>query len=204
MAGEYRGGARITAGPGADPVLLGNPSASVGTVVVESCAADSSANPSWWADGHWGPWPQGTGRRIVARLPGYFGRLRPGGDLISTVALPSQQTIDYADGVDMPISPESVRQSGQPDPTAPQRDYLTALADAGIHPSNELRALSIGAYVCQARAAGQSDETVWDPWALMVRSEVIETPRAPGEPRDDAGRRHRCRGTSFIATQKLC
>lgn len=128
-----------------------------------------------------------------------------GGDLISTVALPSQQTIDYADGVDMPISPESVRQSGQPDLTAPQRDYLTALADAGIHPSNELRALSIGAYVCQARAAGQSDETVWDSVAPMVRSEVIET---------SAGSRRTPAMTPdvdtvvgdviHIATQKLC
>lgn len=128
-----------------------------------------------------------------------------GGDLISTVALPSQQTIDYADGVDMPIAPESVRRSGQPDLTPPQRDYLGALAEVGIHPSSELRALSIGAYVCQARAAGQSDQTVWDSVAPMVRSDVIET---------SAGSRQTPAMTTdvdtvvgdviHIATQKLC
>lgn len=95
-----------------------------------------------------------------------------GGDLISTMALPSQQT-DYVDGVDLPVSPDTGRQSVKPELTPAQRDYLAALATAGIHPSNDLRALSIGAYVCQARAAGQSDETVWDSVAPMVRSEVI-------------------------------
>lgn len=97
-----------------------------------------------------------------------------GGDLISTVALPSQQTAAFAAGVDLPVSPGADRQSSSPDLTPAQRDYLMALDSVGIHSSNDLRALSIGAYVCQARAAGQSDQTVWDSIAPMVRSDVIE------------------------------
>ncbi len=105
-----------------------------------------------------------------------------GGDLISTVALPSQQTTGYADGTEMPMAADSGRLSGKPELTPAQRDYLGALAAAGIHPSSELRVLSIGAYVCQARAAGQSDQAVWDSVAPMVRSDVIATPAAAAQP----------------------
>ena len=101
-----------------------------------------------------------------------------GGDLISTVALPSQQTTGYADGSEMPMAADAGRLSGTPELTPAQKDYLGALAAAGIHPSSELRALSIGAYVCQARAAGQSDQAVWDSVAPMVRSDVIAHPSA--------------------------
>ena len=76
------------------------------------------------------------------------------GDLISTVALPSQQTTGYAEGAGMPLAADSGRLSGTPELTPAQRDYLGALAAAGIRPTNELRALGIGAYVCQARGAG--------------------------------------------------
>ncbi len=93
------------------------------------------------------------------------------GDLISTVALPSLQTAGYADGVELP-GVLADRQSGKPELTPAQRDYLGALEAAGIRPSNELRALNVGSYVCQARAAGQSDQAVWDSVAPMVRSDV--------------------------------
>lgn len=127
-----------------------------------------------------------------------------GGDLISTVALPSQQTTGYAEGVDLPVSPDSGRQSGEPDLTPSQREYLGALAAAGVHPASDLRALSIGAYVCQAQAAGQSDQTVWDSVAPMVRSEVInastESPRPSTVTNVDE-----VVGTVIqIATQRLC
>ncbi len=102
-----------------------------------------------------------------------------GSDLISTVALPSQQTTGYDDGADMPMAGDAGRLSGTPELTPAQRDYLAALAAAGIRPTSELRALSIGAYVCQARAAGQSDQTVWDSVAPMVRSDVIAAPAVP-------------------------
>lgn len=56
--------------------------------------------------------------------------------------------------------------------TADQRSYLDALVRAGVHRSNDLMALSIGSYVCQARAAGQSDQGVWDFVFPLVRGDV--------------------------------
>ena len=56
--------------------------------------------------------------------------------------------------------------------TAEQRAYLDALAGAGVRRSTDLVALSIGSYVCQARAAGQSDQAVWDFVFPLVRGDV--------------------------------
>lgn len=56
--------------------------------------------------------------------------------------------------------------------TAAQRRYLDALTAGGVHPSSELMALSIGSYVCQARAAGQSSAAVWDFVHPMVTTDV--------------------------------
>lgn len=97
-----------------------------------------------------------------------------GADLMSTVALPSQQSSGSDQGVAMGVSPESGPQIGTLDLTPPQRGYLDALVAAGVHPSSELRALSIGSYVCQARAAGQSEQAVRDYVAPMVRSDVAD------------------------------
>ena len=41
-----------------------------------------------------------------------------------------------------------------------------------MKPSSDLLALSIGSYVCQARAAKQSDQAVWDFVLPMVRGDV--------------------------------
>ena len=56
--------------------------------------------------------------------------------------------------------------------TAQQRAYLDALKAAGVKPSSDLQALSIGSYVCQARAAKQSDQGVWDFVVPLVRSDL--------------------------------
>lgn len=100
-----------------------------------------------------------------------------GGDLISTVALPSQQSVAAAesDGFDLSSPSDVGRMSGQPDLTPNQRGYLDGLTAAGVRPTNDLRALSIGAYVCQARAAGQNEQAVWDSVAPMVRSDMSDT-----------------------------
>jgi len=96
-----------------------------------------------------------------------------GGDLISTVALPSEQSAQAdGDAFNVDSSPIADGLFGQPDLTPAQRGYLDALLAADVRPSNDLRALSIGAYVCQARAAGQSDQAVWESVAPMVRSDV--------------------------------
>ena len=56
--------------------------------------------------------------------------------------------------------------------THQQRAYLDALRAAGVRPSSDLLALSIGSYVCQARAAKQSDQAVRDYVTPLVRNDV--------------------------------
>lgn len=53
-----------------------------------------------------------------------------------------------------------------------ERGYLDALAAAGVHRSSDVMALSIGSYVCQAKAAGQNDQAVWDFVFPLVRGDV--------------------------------
>jgi len=127
-------------------------------------------------------------------------------DLVSTVSLPSEHTAgfgDHTDGVDVAASPDTAAKSAQLELTDSQRGYLKALSGAGVHPSSELRALSIGSYVCQARAAGQSDQAVWDYVAPMVRSDVadshVSSQSPPGVQADTAV-------TTYvrIATAHLC
>lgn len=59
--------------------------------------------------------------------------------------------------------------------TPVQHAFLDALGGAGVRPSSELSALSIGSYVCQARAAHQSDQAVWDFVLPMVRGDVRDS-----------------------------
>lgn len=56
--------------------------------------------------------------------------------------------------------------------TAQQQAYLDALTAEGVRPSTDLLALSIGSYVCQARAAKQSDQAVRDYVTPLVRGDV--------------------------------
>jgi len=86
--------------------------------------------------------------------------------LMSSVTLPASET----------TTPRAVGgDSGQPKTlsvTGQQRAYLDALNAGGVHPSSDLLALSIGSYVCQARAAGQSPEAVWDYVHPLVSNDV--------------------------------
>ncbi|WP_431961197.1 DUF732 domain-containing protein [Mycobacterium sp. smrl_JER01] len=56
--------------------------------------------------------------------------------------------------------------------TPRQQDYLDALHGAGVTPASDLSALSIGSYVCQARAARHDEQAVWDFVAPLVRDDV--------------------------------
>lgn len=127
-----------------------------------------------------------------------------GADLMSNVALPTQQAEDFVDGVGLPSPSESVTGTGRLDLTSPQREYLDALLSAGIHPSSELRALSIGSYVCQARAARKNEQAVWEYVAPMVRSDVADaqaaTPQAPAAVPADVA----IAGYIRIASERLC
>ncbi|HEX9831890.1 MAG TPA: DUF732 domain-containing protein [Mycobacterium sp.] len=96
-----------------------------------------------------------------------------GNDMMATMGLPTTETAT-ADGA-ASAPPASVQLGGQSDAlvvTARQRGYLDALSAAGVKPSNDLAALSIGSYVCQARAAKQTDQAVWDFVLPLVRSDV--------------------------------
>ncbi|MBU3705269.1 MAG: hypothetical protein FGM50_01120 [Mycobacterium sp.] len=130
-----------------------------------------------------------------------------GADLVSTVALPTEQAAEqtrgFGDGLDVPGGTDSQVPNAPLELTAAQRGYLDALGAAGVRPTNELRALSIGSYICQARAAGQSEQAVWDHVAPMVRSDVadarVSAQTTPGMQADAAVATY-----IRIAGQRLC
>ena len=102
--------------------------------------------------------------------------------VMSDVALPARDTATEASG-----TPGTPATSGQLQPNAlmvsgQQRAYLDALAAGGVHPSSELLALSIGSYVCQARAAKQSPQAVWDYVHPLVFNDVHNAQVGPAEP----------------------
>jgi hypothetical protein len=87
--------------------------------------------------------------------------------------------------------------------TPAQRAYLDALGQAGIKPSSELSALSIGSYVCQARAANQSDQAVWDFVVPMVRGDVRDAETGATTP--PVGQVNSVTADYIrIATERLC
>jgi hypothetical protein len=113
--------------------------------------------------------------------------------LMSSVELPA-----HAPPQSAPAAP-----SGTLVVTGRERDYLGALAVAGVHPSSDLLALSIGSYVCQARDAGQSPGAVWDFVHPLVSTDVHNahlTSTAPTQGDIDATTNSYIQ----IATQRLC
>jgi hypothetical protein len=97
-----------------------------------------------------------------------------GDDVMSTMGLPTSETATARDEASAapPEPGQAGSQSNTLVVTARQRGYLDALTSAGVKPSSDLIALSIGSYVCQARAAKQNDQAVWDFVAPLVRSDV--------------------------------
>ena len=116
-------------------------------------------------------------------------------DMMATVGLPTSETATP------PAQPE-----GQADAmvvTGQQRSYLDTLNAAGLKPSSELMALRIGSYVCQARAAKQGDQAVWDVVMPLVRGDVRTahmSATAPPADEVNAATAEYIR----IATDKLC
>ena len=91
----------------------------------------------------------------------------------------------------------------EPTVTDRQRGFLEALAAVGVTPSSELHALSIGSYVCQARAAGQNDQAVWDFVVPLVRNEVRAA--HPNEDTLPAGEVESVTADYIrVATERLC
>ena len=94
--------------------------------------------------------------------------------MMATVGMPASETAP-AHGQSGAQPPGPPQPNADLDPltvTGQQRAYLDALKAAGVKPSSDLLALSIGSYVCQARAAKQSDQGVWDFVVPLVRSDV--------------------------------
>lgn len=127
-----------------------------------------------------------------------------GEDLVTTA--PPAQTHGNVHGQGAVLGPDVDLQSTNLNVTPAQRAFLDALSAAGVHPSSELEALSIGSHVCQAHAAGQSDQAVWDYITPMVRSDVSDSgsvsasPHAAPEPQVTEATADYIR----IATQRLC
>jgi hypothetical protein len=129
--------------------------------------------------------------------------------LMTSVELPTQAT--GASGVPndpaasaLPVSPGSPQSPpARLVVTGQQRAYLDALAAGGLHPSSDLLALRIGSYICQARAAGQSDEAVWDYVHPLVSNDMRPgqiNSSAPSANDADAATQSYIR----IATERLC
>jgi hypothetical protein len=90
-------------------------------------------------------------------------------------ALPGQDSLQPegpARPGDLPEPPNASAASDALTVTREQRAYLDDLAAAGVSSTSDLRALTIGSSVCQARAAQQSDQAVWDFIVPLVRSDV--------------------------------
>lgn len=125
-------------------------------------------------------------------------------DVMAAVGLPTSETAP-AHGQAGPLTAGPVQPNGsnQLIVTAQQRAYLDALKSAGVKPSSDLIALSIGSYVCQARAAKRSEQGVWDFVMPLVRSDVRSTrlsSKAPSTDDVNSATADYIR----IATDKLC
>ncbi|WP_234817917.1 DUF732 domain-containing protein [Mycolicibacterium sphagni] len=128
-----------------------------------------------------------------------------GEDLVVTTAAPTAQAHGAVHGQGALSPSDADLQSIKLNVTPSQRGFLDALTAAGVRPSSELEALSIGSHVCQAHAAGQSDQAVWDYIAPMVRSDVIDSgpstsPHTAPQPQVNEATADYIR----IATQRLC
>lgn len=103
-----------------------------------------------------------------------------GDDVIGGMGLPTSESASIGTGLQSIAQPPAGEQALVVNPE--QRAYLDALTTAGVHPSSELVALSIGAHVCQAKAANQTDQAVWDFVLPMVRGDVRDSPSSAAVP----------------------
>ncbi|KMO70133.1 hypothetical protein EV589_0699 [Mycobacterium sp. BK558] len=89
--------------------------------------------------------------------------------------------------------------------TPRQRAYLDALRSEGVRPTSDLSALSIGSYVCQARAAKQPDQAVWEFVAPLVRNDASD-PRSDGHTGKPSASELHDETADYIriATDRLC
>ncbi|MET0896276.1 MAG: DUF732 domain-containing protein [Mycobacterium sp.] len=121
------------------------------------------------------PWAIASAVLIAALSAVLLTGCATGEDLMTSAAPPrgeSSPTVPGPNGADGALPP--VPDADDLSVTPEQRRYLDALQAAGVRRSSDLTALSIGSYVCQARAAGQSDQGVWDFVFPLVRGEIYD------------------------------
>lgn len=97
-----------------------------------------------------------------------------GDDVMATIGMPPSETATPGTSAQTFGQQPPADAVDEPDVvvTPSQHAFLDALDEAGVEPASELSALSIGSHVCQARAADQSDQAVWDFVLPMVRGDV--------------------------------
>jgi hypothetical protein len=125
--------------------------------------------------------------------------------VLATMGMPTSETAPAGSAAQAIAQPPAQMgsASGAVNTTPRQRGYLDALTAAGVQPSTELMALSIGSYVCQARAADQSDQAVWDFVMPMVRGDVRDANLSPQAP--PVGEVNSVTADYIrIATERLC
>ena len=132
---------------------------------------------------------------------------------MATVGLPTSESAPAHGqaGAQPPGPPQPNGDSNALIVTGQQHVYLDTLKAAGVKPSSDLLALSIGSYVCQARAAKQSDQGVWDFVVPLVRSDVRNAhmssmaPTVPGSDSPPAAEVNSATADYIrIATERLC
>lgn len=96
-----------------------------------------------------------------------------GDAVMATMGMPTTESAPaHGTSQGEPGPPPADGQSNALVVTDRQRAYLDALAAERVEPSSDLLALSIGSYVCQARAAKHTDQEVWDSVLPMVRGDM--------------------------------
>jgi pimeloyl-ACP methyl ester carboxylesterase len=127
-----------------------------------------------------------------------------GDDVMATIGMPTTEAAPAhgTASASLPGPPQTGGGSNALVVTDRQRGYLDGLAAAGVKPSSDLVALSIGSYVCQAHAARHDDQEVWDSVYPLVRSDVTDrvSSMVPSAPDVNAMTSDYIR----IATERLC
>ena len=152
----------------------------------------------------------GTSSLLLAAAAALLTGCGSGDDVMANMALPVSETAKAGAGAQSGTQAPALAAPPAADAhpstlvvTDQQRTYLEALAAGGVRPSSDLLALSIGSYVCQARAARQSEAAVWDFVLPLVRGDVRNAhinSAAPTVSDVNAA----TAGYIRIATEKLC
>ena len=141
---------------------------------------------------------------LAAPLAAVLTGCTSGDNMLPTMSVPPPSTMQSrADAQGAAPPPDASSHPNKLTVTAQQRAYLDSLKAAGVRPSSDLLALSIGSYVCQAQAAKLPEAAVRDYVTPLVRNDVRDSRLnavAPPPSEVDAVTADYIR----IATERLC